>query len=41
MIRILDNIRGLNTTNGFHALLHPFVEVPVERREKNEKLLDD
>jgi len=27
-IRILRNVRGLNTTNGFHALLHPFVEAP-------------
>ncbi|UCD82575.1 MAG: MFS transporter [Desulfobacterales bacterium] len=29
LIRILRNVRGLNTTNGFHALLHPFVEAPA------------
>ena len=25
LIRILRNVRGLNTTNGFHPVLHPFV----------------
>ena len=29
LIRILRNVRGLNTTNGFQALLHPFVEAPA------------
>jgi MFS family permease len=27
LIRILRNVRGLNTTNGFHPVLHPFVPV--------------
>ncbi len=27
IIRILRNVRGLNTTNGFNQLLHPFVAV--------------
>ena len=37
LIRILRNVRGLNTTNGFQALLHPFVEVPavVDNSEKH------
>jgi sugar phosphate permease len=29
LIRILRNVRGLNNTNGFQALLHPFVEAPA------------
>lgn len=41
MIRILRNVRGLNTTNGFHALLHPFVEVPIKSRDKDEKSSGD
>ncbi|MFH1982078.1 MAG: MFS transporter [Pseudomonadota bacterium] len=28
MIRVLRNVRGLNTTNGFSSPLHPFVEAP-------------
>jgi MFS family permease len=31
LIRILRNVRGLNTTNGFHPVLHPFV--PVNQRD--------
>lgn len=27
LIRVLRNVRGLNTTNGFSAFLHPFIEV--------------
>ena len=27
LIRVLRNVRGLNTTNGFHPVLHPFVPV--------------
>ena len=39
LIRVLRNVRGLNTTNGFHALLHPFVEARTEkeREELQEK----
>ncbi|UCE51002.1 MAG: hypothetical protein JSV31_17215 [Desulfobacterales bacterium] len=33
LIRILRNVRGLNTTNGFQALLHPFVEAPVPDKD--------
>ena len=33
LIRILRNVRGLNTTNGFQALLHPFVEAPAAHRD--------
>ena len=29
LIRILRNVRGLNNTNGFQSLLHPFVEAPA------------
>lgn len=28
MIRVLRNVRGLNTANGYSAVLHPFVEDP-------------
>lgn len=28
IVRILRNVRGLNTTNGFNARLNPFVEAP-------------
>jgi predicted MFS family arabinose efflux permease len=34
-IRILRNVRGLNTTNGFHPVLHPFV--PVQKSDANLK----
>jgi len=33
LIRVLRNVRGLNTTNGFHALLHPFVEAPSAAKD--------
>jgi len=33
LIRILRNVRGLNTTNGFHPVLHPFV--PVRQSDAN------
>jgi hypothetical protein len=35
LIRILRNVRGLNTTNGFHPVLHPFV--PVRQSDANLK----
>jgi len=35
LIRILRNVRGLNTTNGFHPVLHPFV--PVRQGEASLK----
>lgn len=33
MVRILRSVRGLNMTNGFNYLLHPFIEFPRERRQ--------
>jgi MFS family permease len=35
LIRILRNVRGLNTTNGFHPVLHPFV--PLRHKDPNLK----
>lgn len=31
MVRVLRGVRGLNVTNGFNHLLHPFIETPVRR----------
>ncbi len=39
LIRILRNVRGLNTTNGFHPVLHPFV--PLRQRDTNLKPQSD
>lgn len=40
LIRILRNVRSLNTTNGFQALLHPFVEAPLaeEKAENSDRI---
>ena len=35
IIRILRNVRGLNTTNGFNGPLHPFVEGPKAKRDES------
>lgn len=34
LVRVLRNIRGLNLTDGFHFVLHPFMEIV---RRKNQK----
>ena len=37
LVRILRNIRGLDLANGFHSLLHPFIEIV---RRENQKQSD-
>jgi MFS family permease len=38
LIRILRNVRGLNTSNGFNPLLHPFIAVDKKEGENNSHL---
>jgi Na+/melibiose symporter-like transporter len=38
LIRILRNVRGLNTSNGFNSLLHPFVAMGEKKEDHNSQI---
>jgi len=35
VIRIIRNMRGMNITNGFNDLLHPFMAIEKEHRDNS------